>query len=1086
MDTLNHNLVKNGTNPNFHISSLQKSQQQLSHPVNFQKISTQHKPQTQSLSTHTRYQTQLPNDLQNTLNSFSNATTTLMTHSNSNQQNPNFTYISGSTVPISQFNSNNTYGTHFTQCETGASMDMRQSLMQTQTHQQVSSPQPMPVQNSRNVQRFFPANSNTYPNIPINAHHHRPLSNMGLLPHSYNQVPLIQQTSNISSSSRAQTKHELTAHPMPLITNQTDLMSIRSSIDGSESENIGTNSNTATASLLEGSVGVHLPKSKICTAAARSVPFSKITTKNQISNIMAKQQLTRDIVEESENINNSDEERMHIATQRIEGNHQMRSTIIDKDLHQNDSSPDKDPQLEDSQDMSGSSSRQSYDPQNDSDGILTLLEGFVKKGELASIRQFQCLIKGEIQKALLYRAIEHKQVEMLKYLLTADKSLKLQQNLNLLHIACKQKDNSQPQAELEIIKTIMKYDKFADVNSQDTYGNTPLHLAAQNSKQLVLEFLLNKYNPNIYIKNSENQLALHSSTSQEILKKVKENLNKQETISNDTKNQLSSRSNKYKKKLLRNLSDQQLSSSKQPKNQQQLSMSNNTQKITRSRMPLKDISNYNDNSKLNSNLKNDSQLSGKIVSSQKSKIANSNTDQKLKLTKYISYDTEPAHKSKPSQDVQQYESIMDFCMRGRKQSQQNTNDQEKRYLLFREDEFEKVVEFTESDEEGSSQGVDHHKDMQEEYDDEDNMQFCEEIRELTDESFQKSIQLAQSKIGPKSFEPLSLLGQGSFGEVYLVRKKDTNELFAMKVLQKQKIMGQNLVKYAVTERNVLSYTRHPFIVGLNYAFQTRDKLFLILDYCPGGDLGKVITKERRLTEDRARIYLSEVLLALEDLHNRNIIFRDLKPDNVVLDEDGHALLTDFGLSKEGVLDNQASNSFCGSVAYLAPEMIRRSGHGKSVDWYLLGVLLYEMLVGIPPYFNQNREKLFLGIQKGPLMIPAQFTDEAKTLLIGLLSKNPMKRLGSGPRGAQEIKEHPFFQNINWEEVYNRKLSPPKPEKKDLKMLDLPYEKMLEVLKQSVYGDLVEDENRVAGWSFATSGNDPNIKTKILQSNGSKS
>jgi serine/threonine protein kinase len=144
-------------------------------------------------------------------------------------------------------------------------------------------------------------------------------------------------------------------------------------------------------------------------------------------------------------------------------------------------------------------------------------------------------------------------------------------------------------------------------------------------------------------------------------------------------------------------------------------------------------------------------------------------------------------------------------------------------------------------------------------------------------------------------------------------------------------------------------------VGLNFAFQTSDKLFLILDYCPGGNLGKVISKEKRLSEERARIYLAEILLALEDLHKRDIIFRDLKPDNVVLDDEGHALLTDFGLSKEGVLDNQAAKSFCGSVAYLAPEVLKRTGHGKSVDWYLLGVLLYEMLIGIPPYFTNNRE-----------------------------------------------------------------------------------------------------------------------------------
>lgn len=133
----------------------------------------------------------------------------------------------------------------------------------------------------------------------------------------------------------------------------------------------------------------------------------------------------------------------------------------------------------------------------------------------------------------------------------------------------------------------------------------------------------------------------------------------------------------------------------------------------------------------------------------------------------------------------------------------------------------------------------------------------------------------------------------------------------MKVLSKDRIMGQNIVKYAMTERNVLSITNHPFIVKLNYAFQTSDKLFLILDYCPGGDLAEHLAKENRFTEDRAKIYLCEIILALEDLHKRDVIYRDLKPDNVVLDNQGHALLTDFGLSKEGVLDSRSAKSFCG-------------------------------------------------------------------------------------------------------------------------------------------------------------------------------
>ena len=158
----------------------------------------------------------------------------------------------------------------------------------------------------------------------------------------------------------------------------------------------------------------------------------------------------------------------------------------------------------------------------------------------------------------------------------------------------------------------------------------------------------------------------------------------------------------------------------------------------------------------------------------------------------------------------------------------------------------------------------------------------------------------------------------------------------------------------MTERNVLSFTNHPFIVGLNYAFQTIDELFLILDYCPGGNLSEHIQREKGFKEEKAKFYLCQIILAIENLHKRDIIFRDLKPDNVVLDENGNALLTDFGLSKEGILDNRAATSFCGSLAYLAPEMVKREGHGKSVDWYLLGVIFYEMLSAMPPYFAENK------------------------------------------------------------------------------------------------------------------------------------
>ena len=284
--------------------------------------------------------------------------------------------------------------------------------------------------------------------------------------------------------------------------------------------------------------------------------------------------------------------------------------------------------------------------------------------------------------------------------------------------------------------------------------------------------------------------------------------------------------------------------------------------------------------------------------------------------------------------------------------------------------------------------------------------------------------IEEERITPSSFICLAQLGKGSFGEVYLVQKINTQEKFAMKVLRKERIMGQNLMKYAIAERNVLSLSNHPFIVKLNFAFQTSSKLFLILEYCPNGDLAKHLLFEKRFTEERAKFYICEILLALENLHQRDIIFRDLKPDNVVLDEEGHCKLTDFGLSKEGVNENQSAKSFCGSIAYLAPEMLKKQGHGKAVDWYLLGVLFYEMIVGITPFFTNRKEDIFHNIEYGELKIPEFVSPQAASLIRGLLQKDPNKRLGGSIKDAQEIKEHPYFKDVDWDMVYNKKITPP--------------------------------------------------------------
>ena len=318
--------------------------------------------------------------------------------------------------------------------------------------------------------------------------------------------------------------------------------------------------------------------------------------------------------------------------------------------------------------------------------------------------------------------------------------------------------------------------------------------------------------------------------------------------------------------------------------------------------------------------------------------------------------------------------------------------------------------------------------------------------------------LPPSKVGPLDFKGLLQLGKGSFGEVYLVEKVDTLEQYALKVLRKEKILGNNLVRYAFTERNILMSISHPFIVKLNYAFQTPEKLVMVMDFCPNGDLGTQLAREKKFSEEKAKFYLVEVLLALQELHSHGIIFRDLKPENIVLDAEGHARLTDFGLSKEGVGDGQLTKSFCGSVAYLAPEMLRRSGHSRSVDWYLFGVLLYEMIIGAPPYYSSSREQLFNNIQRGKLKIPSTISQEAKNLIKLLLQRDPNKRLGASKKDAEEVKKDVFFNGVDWSASLAKQIKPPPfhPIKRVLK--DVSLEKMFGTLEDDI------PTPRLDGWS----------------------
>jgi len=318
---------------------------------------------------------------------------------------------------------------------------------------------------------------------------------------------------------------------------------------------------------------------------------------------------------------------------------------------------------------------------------------------------------------------------------------------------------------------------------------------------------------------------------------------------------------------------------------------------------------------------------------------------------------------------------------------------------------------------------------------------------------ENSENLIKTHIKPEDFIPIQLLGKGTFGQVYLSKCNFNAKLYAIKVLSKAKLSGQNLMKYAKTERDILAYIKHPFIISIEYAFQNTENLFLVLEYASGGDLADILFLEKRFCEDRAKIYAAEILLALEELHKRDIIYRDLKPANIVLDSEGHALLTDFGLSKEGI-GEKLTKSFCGTAAYMAPEMISHKPYGKSLDWYLFGVFIYEMLVGIPPFYSKNRTELFENISKNPLKFPAFLSLEAKEILTQLLDKDPITRLGS--QTSETIKMHSWFKNIDWQIALGRGLAPPKPVIRKINPTEIPI---------NIFKSGKNNKNNIAGWSF---------------------
>lgn len=283
---------------------------------------------------------------------------------------------------------------------------------------------------------------------------------------------------------------------------------------------------------------------------------------------------------------------------------------------------------------------------------------------------------------------------------------------------------------------------------------------------------------------------------------------------------------------------------------------------------------------------------------------------------------------------------------------------------------------------------------------------------------------AKEPVGVRDFIQLKLLGKGSHGKVVLVRHKATRKRYAMKILRKRDVIRRKQIDNSKTELIVHKLFASqspvcPYITPLHWAFHTKSRMYMVFDYCSGGELYYHIGQRGKIPEVLARFYAAEIALALQHLHELNIVYRDLKPENLMLDADGHIYLVDFGLSKEHVTTpTTGSNTFCGTTEYLAPEILNYQEHGTGVDWWSFGMVLYEMLTGLPPWYSYNQEEVVRGILGGDLDY-SSLQENARTLCQGLLERDPEKRFG-----AAEVMAHPFFRRVDWDKLREKRIASP--------------------------------------------------------------
>lgn len=274
------------------------------------------------------------------------------------------------------------------------------------------------------------------------------------------------------------------------------------------------------------------------------------------------------------------------------------------------------------------------------------------------------------------------------------------------------------------------------------------------------------------------------------------------------------------------------------------------------------------------------------------------------------------------------------------------------------------------------------------------------------------------------FDQLKILGQGAFGKVVLAQKKDNRKIYAIKILKKREILSTDQLEHTLAEKLILSHVNHPFLVGLEYAFQTVERVYFVMEFMKGGEMFQHMRKVKKFTEKQAKFFAACVTLGLGHLHTKNYIYRDLKLENILLDENGYAKLTDFGLAKFIDKEDKAM-TFCGTPEYLSPEVILGRGHNRPADWWSLGILIYEMMSGLPPFYSTNMTTMYKRIIRDKVSWKSNvnISNEGKDLILKLLSKNPKKRLGS-EADSLEVLCHPWFEDLDWTQILEKKIKSP--------------------------------------------------------------